>query len=189
MLLGFSINQSTVEATQPTVYQDCDSGLGCGCKRQRTKRCCRCPKCQTDVCKLKVEKTKEKRTCFKTEQKIICIPTIRLPWQKCQPQCAKTRTVTVLKKHKYECPKCKYTWELCEPEIAQPNQETLPMDAYSTHQYQQPMFEYEQPMLEGGQILQGQPQSLDTMPVPPQPPQEPQLFNPAGNVPQAPNGK
>ena len=88
----------------------------------RTKSCRKCPKCLNDVCTLKVEKGKEKKTCYETEQKIICIPKVRLPWQNCNPDnpaptCSETRTVTLLKKKKYECDVCKYSWKVVEPAV------------------------------------------------------------------------
>ena len=76
--------------------------------------CSDCPQCKTR-CKLEVTKGTEKKTCFKPECKTICIPRIRLPWQSCsEPRCAKTKTVKVLKKHSYECPKCEYKWTVVD---------------------------------------------------------------------------
>ena len=100
----------------------CQAG---GCQRCRTPRkrgCRKCPKCLNDVCTLKVEKGKEKKSTYETEQKIICIPKVRLPWQNCNPcnpapTCSETRTVTLLKKKSYECDVCKYTWSVAEPEV------------------------------------------------------------------------
>ena len=88
----------------------------------RTKSCRKCHKCLNDVCTLEVEKGKEKKTCYETEQKIVCIPKVRLPWQNCNPDnpaptCSETRTVTVLKKKKYECDVCKYSWKVVEPAV------------------------------------------------------------------------
>lgn len=108
--------------------QDCGCGAsGCtkGCRAKRScgrqGRCRKCPKCETDVCSLERKEIKAKKSCFKVEQKIICIPNVRLPWQKCCPdRASKTRTINVLKKHSYECPSCSYKWSLEEPEVPEP---------------------------------------------------------------------
>lgn len=101
---------------------------GCGCRKCGAKKACRkCPKCEEECCTLEVKKTEEERTCYKTEQKIVCIPKVRLPWQKCCPtETRKTRTVNTLKKHKYKCPSCEYTWDLYEPELTFSQDETVP---------------------------------------------------------------
>ena len=82
--------------------ESCDSGCSTGCAT--------CPQCNAS-CQLEIKQGKEKKSCFKTECKTICIPKVRFPWQKCcEPRCAKAKTVKVLKKHSYECPKCEYKW-------------------------------------------------------------------------------
>ena len=135
-----------------------DKNCGCRQRSRRGRACQKCPKCQQDFCKLEVKKGKEKRTCFKTEQKIVCIPTFRLPWQKCQPTCSKTRVVNVLKKHKFECPKCEYKWSAYEPEVAQPEPKQKPKQtpmeasvapsnqhAPNQYQYDAPATQYREP--------------------------------------------
>ncbi|MFK7765976.1 MAG: hypothetical protein AB8B55_01955 [Mariniblastus sp.] len=89
--------------------------------------CVQCPSCEGDICKLELDNGKAKKSCFKVEQKVVCIPPVRLPWQKCCPpgQSRKTRTINVLKKHTYECPSCSYKWSLQEPEVAQPTVGTM----------------------------------------------------------------
>ncbi len=98
-------------------------------------RCLHCPHCN-EKCELKVTKEKEKKTAWDVECKRICIPPVRFPWQPmpkacgcadggcadvgcCDSGCGKScahnkcghvKTVRVLKKESYECPKCKYTW-------------------------------------------------------------------------------
>jgi len=64
---------------------------GCSiCKRSR--ECTQCPSCQGDICKLELDKSKITKTRFKTEQESVCIPPVRLPWQKgCPPGKSKTR--------------------------------------------------------------------------------------------------
>lgn len=67
-----------------------------------------CPQCHY-VCKFSVEKEKVKKYCWQTECKPICIPKVTFPWQNCcAPKCARVKHVSVLKKHEYECEKCKY---------------------------------------------------------------------------------
>ena len=104
----------------PYVESDCgcDSAScgNCGITR-RARRFHKCPQCQNDgICQLKTEEVKEKKTCFKVETKKICIPAVRMPWQSCVSQCGQARTIKVLKKETYECPKCEYSWEVVEPE-------------------------------------------------------------------------
>jgi len=72
-----------------------------------------------DVCTLKVEKGKVQKSYYTTEQDIICVPQVRLPWQKCKPvpTCSKTRTITLLKEKTYECEVCKYSWEVLDPPV------------------------------------------------------------------------
>lgn len=97
-----------------------------------------CPSCDGDVCKLELDKGKSKKTCFKVEQKVVCIPPVRLPWAKCCPPglSRKTRTINVLKKHSYECPSCSYKWSLQEPEVAKPAE---PAKANTPDTYQPPV--------------------------------------------------
>ena len=91
---------------------------GCGiCKRSCGGS--QCPSCEGDICKLELDKSKITKTRFKTEQESVCVPPVRLPWQKCcPPGKSKTRLVTRLKTEKYECPHCAYKWSLVEPEEA-----------------------------------------------------------------------
>ena len=95
------------------------TGCRChSCRAGKRKKCCRkCPRCNADVCHLKGEKVKVKKTCFEVDQKIVCIPRVTFPWQRCGPTCSKTRTVKVLSKKEYECKECKYTWSLNEPSL------------------------------------------------------------------------
>lgn len=72
---------------------------------------CNCPKCGCKVCVAEPEVKKEKKHCYCTDCKEICIPAARLPWQCCgTPKCAKVRTVKVLIKKEYECEKCGWKW-------------------------------------------------------------------------------
>ena len=74
------------------------------------RSCCLCGK---KVCTLNVKKEKEQVTRFEVEAKEICIPAIRLPWQKCGPRrCGKTRTVCVLKEIKKDKTVCRYDWSV-----------------------------------------------------------------------------
>lgn len=150
----------------------------CRQRRCRTGRCCnKCPKCQQDFCQLEVKKGKEKRTCYKTEQKLICIPSIRLPWQKCQPTCSKTKVVNVLKKHKYECPKCEYKWSVYEPEVPQPEDkkpqaETTNPNELQYQYYQDQNISPREPF-NYDSLQQGQPVQ--------QPRYKPETFDPTGS--------
>ena len=74
---------------------------------------------------MKLEHYEEEKKCFKTEQKIVCIPPVRFPWEECCPpgRTNKTRTVNVLKVHKYKCKACGYKWKLDElPEPESPSE-------------------------------------------------------------------
>jgi hypothetical protein len=74
-----------------------------------------------ECCQLEVKTGETKETCFQTEQKIVCIPRVRLPWQACCPPTkSRTRTVKVLKTHTFKCPSCEYKWSVVEPEIPEP---------------------------------------------------------------------
>ena len=106
----------------------CDSNAG-SCDSAGCTSCAplrpfiQCGKCN-GTCYLKVEKTTKEKSCFKVETKQICIPKVRFPWQpkvdcdscdsagNCTSRCGRVKTILVLKKHKYECPDCKYTWEV-----------------------------------------------------------------------------
>ena len=107
----------------------CDTANADGCDSAKCNDCAplrpriQCGKCN-GTCYLKVEKGTKEKTCFKVEAKQICIPRVRFPWQakdECDgcdsdgtsnARCGRVKTVLVLKKHKYECPDCKYTWEI-----------------------------------------------------------------------------
>lgn len=121
------------------VVEDCGCGkIGCsGCLRRR-RPLRHCPQCNAEICISESETTKVKKSCWKTEQKVICIPKVRFPWQKCDgPLCGKTKTVTLLKKHSYECEACKYKWKLVEPEAPQvPVDQAVPTPASSAQQSQ-----------------------------------------------------
>lgn len=105
----------------------CDGGCGI-LSRHRQKKACRncnsdcgcvqCPSCADEICKLELDQSKVKKTCFKVEQKPICVPPVRFPWMKsCPPGTSKTKLVKVLSTHSFECPNCAYKWKLqeCEP--------------------------------------------------------------------------
>ena len=100
----------------------CDAGCESGCLS--------CPSCNVSCCELKSEAIEVEKSCWKVECKKICVPRVVFPWQKpcrtscdgcCDSGCAScdacncnngacVKTVKVLKKHKYKCPSCKYTW-------------------------------------------------------------------------------
>ena len=108
--------------------QDCCQGNGrcrgcrsCGIRHRIKSRVNRCPRCSCEVCELKVDEGKKKKTCYKVEEKVVCVPRVRLPWQKCNSSnCSPTIRVRVLKKHTYECPECQYEWKVVKSEGGEP---------------------------------------------------------------------
>ncbi len=109
---------------------------GSDCDACESDGCTACPQCKTH-CKLEVTQGTEKKSCYKPECKTICIPKIRLPWQSCcEPRCAKTKTVKVLKKHSYECPKCEYKWTVveCGDGCCESAAESTPTESYESPQ-------------------------------------------------------
>ncbi len=87
-----------------------------------------CPQCECDECFLVVAPAEVWNSCFKTEQKVVCIPKVRLPWQRdCPPTTsARSRVVTVLKVHTFQCPGCSYQWT---DRIPEPVAANIPMVA------------------------------------------------------------
>ena len=137
---------------------------GCRAKGCRTKKCreprCRkvaCPSCavECDTCTLELDKYEEEKTCFKTEQKIVCIPPVRFPWDKCcPPGKSKTRTVNVLKVHKYKCKACGYKWKLDEmPEPTEPSAEDAAEQAAPAEQTAPPTVDPTIAPVENGVLL------------------------------------
>ena len=119
--------QSPVVYHQPApVYTAAAPSCGCSsCARGGCTSCLKkkktCPSCDCPYCELEVKKGEVEKSSYKTEQKEVCIPAVRLPWKKnCPPKRSKVRTVNVLKKHKYKCPKCEYKWSVHEPEDFEP---------------------------------------------------------------------
>ena len=131
---GSDITGSGYHMPAPAI-QGCDcNGSNCtDCRPKRRRLSCRCkrlgcqgecevaaPKqmfqtCEGDFCKLSIKKGKETKKCFKTEQVPVCIPAVRLPWQKCcPPSKSRTRLVTKLKTEKYEVDSCSYKWSVEE---------------------------------------------------------------------------
>ena len=125
-------------AIQAACNTNCDTSNACGCDGAGCQSCSnsknctplrpriQCGKCN-GTCYLKVEQSTKEKSCFKVEAKQICIPRVRFPWQTkdkcnrcdacdsgqcCSTQCGRVKTILVLKKHKYECPACKYSWEI-----------------------------------------------------------------------------
>lgn len=72
--------------------------------------CCVCGK---KVCVLEVSEGEEEVTRFEVKSKEICIPGIRLPWDKCGARrCGGVRTVCVLEEVKQEKKVCNYDWSI-----------------------------------------------------------------------------
>jgi hypothetical protein len=138
-----SCSSSNCQSCQPETCNGCAAGcqscrparmrLGGGIGRLRTRKC---PECECDSCVLKLDEIEVKKSCFKTEQKEICIPKIRFPWQKCcPPGTSKSKVVTVLKKHSYKCKECSYKWSVNEPEFGEATKTTPAEIIYQpTHQ-------------------------------------------------------
>lgn len=117
----------------------------------------RCPRCRADgVCVLSSKDAKEEKTCYRVESKTICIPAIRLPWQKCDTKCGRAITVQVLKKEKYECPTCEYEWTVVQPPC-DPSQPMLATNRGDT------------PVMPQGQVYQWQTPTEDQRPQAEQP--------------------
>jgi hypothetical protein len=75
--------------------------------------CNSCPDCGNKVCVPSVDKKKEKKHCWDVDCKDICIPKARWPWECCcEPQCARVKTIKVLKRVEYECDKCGTKWDV-----------------------------------------------------------------------------
>lgn len=70
-----------------------------------------CPKCNS-TCRLVYEKGVQKQTVFDVSCKTICIPKVRLPWQKPCAAAARLKQVKVLEEDTIECPVCEYRWEV-----------------------------------------------------------------------------
>lgn len=128
----------------------CTKERGCGCNRCRKPRAkVNCPSCavECDTCSLKLDHYEQEKKCFKTEQKTVCIPPVRFPWEECCPpgRTNKTRAINVLKVHKYKCKACGYKWELDElPEPAkpaEPAEQTATDTAANASTPAQPQFE------------------------------------------------
>ncbi len=89
--------------------------------------CCPCKSCPSCDCSLEAKMVDVEKSCFEVETKTICIPRVVFPWQRkkscascdscdgrgcnnCVNNGAKTRCIRVIKKKKYTCPECKYSW-------------------------------------------------------------------------------
>ena len=103
--------------------ESCSSCDGeCGCEAPARKSCFRRSRkatttpCDCDHCELKVEQVEEKVKCFRTEQKEVCIPQVRLPWQRCCPPTrSKMRVVNTLTTDTKKVKVCDYKWSVHEP--------------------------------------------------------------------------
>jgi len=114
---GCNASTGIVYAQPAPVYTASASSCGCNSGCSTCQKKVACPQCDCQFCELDVKKGEVEKTCFKTEQKEVCIPAVRLPWKKCcPPKRSKVRTVNVLKKHKYKCPQCQYKWNVHEPD-------------------------------------------------------------------------
>lgn len=110
-------NLSTAQEVEPTASDcGCDDA-NCRLKRIGLRKSSRvaCPECACEDCLLEIKPSTEKKTCFKVEEKVICVPAVRMPWNKCDPPTtSKSKTIKVLKKETYECPTCSYKWSVAK---------------------------------------------------------------------------
>lgn len=110
-------NLSFAQEIEPTkTVCGCDDA-NCSLKRTGLRKSSRmaCSNCNCEVCLLETKSITEKKTCFKVEEKVICVPAVRMPWHKCNPPTtSKTKTITVLKKESYEAPACSYKWSVAK---------------------------------------------------------------------------
>jgi hypothetical protein len=170
--------QQNCATCQTVVVQACDCGVrSCrgGCRLGRRSACQRCPNCDNEVCVSETKTEKEKRSCWKTEQKVICIPKIRFPWQACDgPKCGKTKTITLLKKHDFECEVCNTTWKLVEPKLPEAPGESVLGTAANVLPPLPSMNQTIQPLSQSVQPLESvQPLPQTVQPVPSIPLQQP----------------
>lgn len=115
VILGTNI--SNAQEVAPSIVECGCGDANCGVKRIGLRKSSRmaCPECDCEVCTLEVKSVKEKKTCFKVEEKVICVPAVRMPWDKCNPPTtSKAKTVKVLKKESYECPASSYKWTVAK---------------------------------------------------------------------------
>lgn len=138
--------------------------------RLRGRNVC-CPECEEsflpeEYCELEIGAGETEKTCFEVDFKTICIPKIVPPWRDpCAPKCAEARSVKVLKKKKYKCPSCKYSWKVIKPELpAAPGVPVVPgsQAAPANQDYYVPT-----PANQGGVPAQG---ASSIVPVQPKPP-------------------
>ncbi len=116
LLLLTSLGPTLVIATP---WQDCvcfgENCSSCG-QTGGPSDCQSCPQCHNDHCVLSIKQVCDEKLCYKTEQKVVCIPKVHWPWdQDCRPVTSKSRTVNVLEKHVYQCSRCAYVWEPAQP--------------------------------------------------------------------------
>ncbi len=92
------------------------------CSDCRVGKQVHCPHC-SKPCSPTVSKDMETKHCWCVETKTICIPKVRFPWERHQdcceskngcppPKCGRTKCVRVLVKKEYECPVCKYKFDV-----------------------------------------------------------------------------
>jgi hypothetical protein len=73
-------------------------------------QCCRCGK---KICVLSVSREQKEVTCFEVECQEICIPGIKLPWDKCGPRrWGGVKTIRVLTEESQDTEVCQYDWSL-----------------------------------------------------------------------------
>lgn len=140
---------------RPLVCLGLASLLACLIFNTAAASCLRCPECNATCCELTLEEKIEKASCYEVKREKICIPNVVFPWQKkcCNPRAnngARVRTVKVMTKREYECPKCEYKWEAkdvgcgggdCEMSVSESAYPDQPLEAMpiETNQRQAPL--------------------------------------------------
>ena len=128
-------NLCSAQEIAPTVTEcGCDNA-NCGLKKIGLRNSSRgaCSDCDCEVCLLETKAIKEKKTCFKVEEKVICVPAVRMPWHKCNPPTtSKTKTFKVLKKESYKSPACSYKWSIAKAGESEPTATKTATDNQTT---------------------------------------------------------
>jgi hypothetical protein len=143
-----------------TVYGPEVEVAAAGCQSCQTCQTCEAPQpkpqCDCQYCELKTKKVEVDKTCFKVEQKEVCVPAVRLPWKKCcPPKKSRVRTVNVLKTDKYKDETCEYKWSVHEPEEYKEPEAAEPVAVYEPEQSAtEGVISYPDPAAETTRVLE-----------------------------------
>jgi hypothetical protein len=72
-----------------------------------------CAQCGQKICCPEVDEKDVTKSCWNTECKEVCVPPIRLPWDRCCTLACGgiVRTINVLKETEYKCKEKTYSWK------------------------------------------------------------------------------